>query len=231
MDTSDLSSEMSLNMERRKRTNLDHLSVTEKRQRRKFNNRVSAQHARDRKKRYVEQLEAQVANLRAENSSLKISNSRLTAEIQSAKDSNNQLRSSGQSTSSGGSSSNSSGSIIIKREPSPVCNVRDNDVAMPESAALSVPPQQELLVSPHCWVLRCMIIITVLSITLTGWKRLISDWIHHHRHVSPCHHTHLALKPSPTLQPACLMSHLASTLTTFFSIRQWPIFLGNLRLH
>jgi len=63
----------------RKRANLDHLSAEERLMRRKLKNRVAAQTARDKKKAYIDDLEAVLSNLREEHNQTLQENSRLQA--------------------------------------------------------------------------------------------------------------------------------------------------------
>jgi len=61
----------------RKRTNLDHLSPEERLMRRKLKNRVAAQTARDKKKQYIDEMEAMLTKIKSERRQLMEENRRL----------------------------------------------------------------------------------------------------------------------------------------------------------
>ena len=187
-------------MESRKRSNLDHLSAQQKRQRRKLNNRVSAQHARDRKKHYIEETEKQLRLLQEENASLKKRNIDLSSSLKKFQDDNELRIAQQQSTCvsfpSPASSTRSTGSLA-EHDSHGVCSYggvvgdsRSLDLAMPESAALSVPLQQEYQVLANLrvmhWltILTVLVIISVVSMIPCAVKETI--WRHQRLNLIPC---------------------------------------------
>merc|ERR1711963_1057194 len=76
----------------RKRANLDHLSAEEKLMRRKLKNRVAAQNARDKKRVKMEDMDSDLARLKAHAKALEARNAQLVAQNQRLVAENDALR-------------------------------------------------------------------------------------------------------------------------------------------